>query len=452
MATTLLQIEGADQAHLTDLGAPEQADWLLDWRSPHRNAASTLTDLERSLPAPLTPLARDFLDVATGIFLADIAVPRGRNEQWVRDICLGLVVRELDFWQSAANLLTRLVHLLTADNFAFTFEPRCAEEPASPPADKTAEVYAPDCVCLLSGGVDSLAGAVLLLQAGRRPHFVLHYSGNPTVRMAQDHVAALLEESWPATHLTSGLHIAPDTSRDEARPYPPPESREESRRARSLLFMALSTVTAATAGLEEVYLPENGVLTAALPLTRARIGSLSTRSTDPGVINLFNSLCEQAGWSCRIQNPFSYQTKAELIRDILHPALSPLDIQKTVSCWMTGRRNRQCGGCIPCLLRRISMLAAGLPDEAYMLDSLGDPLSHSGTDAFTNLVDLLSQVNTVLAGSDDELVMEYPRLLDLAAAGGDIAQIIAMLRRFAGEVKEVLTAHFPPSAALLDVV
>ncbi len=452
MATTLRQIEGADQAHLADLGAPEHADWLLDWRSPYRNAASTLTDLERSLPAPLTPLARDFLDVATGIFLADIAVSRGRNEQWVRDIHLGLVVRELDFWQSAANLLTRLVHRLTADNFAFTFLPRRAEEPAPPPASETVEVYPADCVCLLSGGVDSLAGAVLLLQAGRRPHFVLHYSGNPTVRMAQDHVVALLEENWPAAHLTSGLHIAPDTSRDEALPYPPPESREESRRARSLLFMALGAVTAATAGREEVYLPENGVLTAALPLTRARIGSLSTRSTDPGVINLFNSLCEQAGWGCRIQDPFSYQTKAELIRDILRPALSPLDIQKTVSCWMTGRRNRQCGGCIPCLLRRLSMLAAGLPDEAYMLDILGDPLSHSGTDAFTNLVDLLSQVNTVLGKSDDELVMEYPRLLDLAAAGGDIEQTIAMLRRFAGEVKEVLTTHFPPSAALLDVV
>ncbi len=452
MATTLLQIEGADQAHLADLGAPEQADWLLDWRSPYRNAASPLTDLERSLPAPLTPLARDFIDVAVGIFLADIAVSRGSNEQWVRTIHLGLVVRELDFWQSATNVLTRLVHQLTADDFAFTFLPRRAEEPSSLPTDHAAELLRADCVCLLSGGVDSLAGAVLLLQAGRHPHFVLHYSGNPTVRTAQDHVAALLEENWPATHLTSGLHIAPDTSRDEALPFPQPESREESRRARSLLFMTLAAVTAATAGLEEVYLPENGVLTAALPLTRARIGSLSTRSTDPGVIKLFNSLCEQAGWSCRVQNPFSYQTKAELVREVLRPALSPLDIHKTVSCWMTGRRNRQCGGCIPCLLRRISMLAAGLPDEAYMLDILADPLSHSGTDAFTNLVDLLSQVNTVLARSDDELVMEYPRLLDLAAAGGDIEQTIAMLRRFAGEVKEVLTTHFPPSAALLDVV
>jgi len=151
-------------------------------------------------------------------------------------------------------------------------------------------------VSLLSGGVDSLAGAAMLLEAKRRPHLILHYSGNPTVRQAQDSVVTVLRKSWPASHLTSTVQAAPDTSREEALPYPQTENREDSRRARSLLFMVLGAVAAATAELEDVYLPENGVLTAALPLTRARIGSFSTRSTDPGVINQFNRLCEQAGW------------------------------------------------------------------------------------------------------------------------------------------------------------
>ncbi len=157
-----------------------------------------------------------------------------------------------------------------------------------------------------------------------------------------------------------------------------------------------------------------------------------------------------------------YQTKAELIRDFLRPVLSPLDIQKTVSCWMAGRKHRQCGGCIPCLLRRISMLAAGLHDEAYMMDILGDdeaymmdilgePLAHGGTDAFTNLVDLLSQASTVLTHTDEELLMEYPRLLDLAMSGVAVEEVLGMLRRFAGEVKQVLTTDFPAAASLLEV-
>jgi hypothetical protein len=212
--------------------------------------------------------------------------------------------------------------------------------------------------------------------------------------------------------------------------------------------MTLAAVAAATAGLKEAYIPENGVLTASLPLSRARIGSLSTRSTDPGVITLFNALCEQAGWTCRMQNPFLYQTKAQLLRDVLRSALHPLDIQKTVSCWMTGRLNRQCGGCVPCILRRIAMLAAGLPDEAYMMDVLSQPLKHAGTDAFTNLVDLLGQTDMVLTKSEEELLRECPRLLELAAAGADLIQVIATLRCHATEVKQVLTQHFPEAAAL----
>ncbi len=451
MPVRVLQIEGADDSDLVGICNPEPADCLLDWRSPSRNAILTLAELQQHLPAPLSPLARDFVDVATGIFLADIAVSRGRNELWVRDIDLCLVVRELDFWQANAGLLMGLVQRLTGDNFALTFLPR-TDETSEPATDEYAANFTPDCVSLLSGGVDSLAGAAMLLQADRHPHFILHYSGNPTVRRAQDDVLGLLHDNWPAGLLTSPVHAAPDTSRGQALPYPQPEEREDSRRVRSLLFMVLGAVAAATAGLEEVYLPENGVLTAALPLTRARIGSFSTRSTDPGVINQFNRLCEQAGWSCRVQNPFVYQTKGELISDFLRPVLSPLDIQKTVSCWMAGRKQRQCGGCIPCLLRRLSMRAAGLPDEAYMMDLLDDLLAHSGTDAFTNLVALLTQVSTVLAHTDEELLMEYPRLLDLAMSGVDVEEVLGMLRRFAGEVKQVLNTDFRAAASLLDVV
>jgi len=286
----VLQIEGADDSNLVGICNPEAADWLLDWRSPRRNAILTLTELQQHLPAPLSPLARDFVDVATGIFLADITVPRGRNEQWVRDIELCLVVRELDFWQANAGLLIGLVQRLTGDNFTLAFLPR-TDETEEPAVDEHPANFEPDCVSLLSGGVDSLAGAAMLLEARRRPHLILHYSGNPTVRQAQDSVVTMLRNNWPASHVTSVVYAAPDTSRDEALSFPEPECREDSRRVRSLLFMVLAAVSAATAGLEEIYLPENGILTAALPLTRARIGSFSTRSTDPGVINQFNRLC-----------------------------------------------------------------------------------------------------------------------------------------------------------------
>lgn len=453
MAVTVVQTEGLSPTVLARHPELAAADWQLDWRSPRRNAVCTLADLRSHLPGPFTDLAQDFLDVATATYLTDIAVPRGRNEQWVREVELVVAVRELDFWESVADQLMRLVQLLTGDNFRVAFYPRANDsDTAGSAAAAVATNPAADCVCLLSGGVDSLAGAVMLLRAGRQPHLVLHYSGNPTVRAAQDLVSRLLDSQWPDQSRFSGIHIAPDTRSPDALPYPEPDGREPSRRVRSLLYLVLGAVAAAAAGLEEIYMGENGVLTAGLPLTVARSGSLSTRSTHPQLINQFNDLCAEADWDCRVQNPFVYQTKGELIRDILRPALSPLDIQKSVSCWMAGRANRQCGGCIPCLLRRIGMLAAGLPDEAYMMDLLGDPLPHAGTDAFTNLVDLLNHAATVLAHSDEELIHQFPRLLDLTRAGVSVSEVIATLRRHATEVHQVITTHFPNSARLLEAL
>ncbi len=48
--------------------------------------------------------------------------------------------------------------------------------------------------------------------------------------------------------------------------------------------------------------------------------------------------------------------------------------------------------------------------------------------------------------------MEYPRLLDLAMNGVAVEEVLGMLRRFGGEVKQVLTTDFPAAASLLEVV
>lgn len=95
------------------------------------------------------------------------------------------------------------------------------------------------------------------------------------------------------------------------------------------------------------------------------------------------------------------------------------------------------------------MLAAGLPDEAYMIDVLGDPLSYVGTDAYGNLVDLLRSAAQLLALSDTEMLSAQPGLLELQAAGVNIRDIIATLRRHAEQLRGVVREHFPRAAALI---
>ena len=101
------------------------------------------------------------------------------------------------------------------------------------------------------------------------------------------------------------------------------------------------------------------------------------------------------------------------------------------------------------MLRRISMLAAGLPDEAYMLDILAEPLAHPDSDGFANLMELLMLAADFRTCDDDEILMHYPELVDGVAYGAALSEAIALYRRFADEVFEVVERGFPATAALL---
>lgn len=420
------------------------ADLILRWDGPERNALRQVSALRELLPAAPAPLAEDLLDIATTVYLADVGVARGHNEDWVRSLALTVPVREPAFWQEQGPALSQLLYVLTRDSFRFEFVSCAAAEQPTATGGGTA-----DCVSLLSGGLDSLAGAVLLLRTGRQPLFVSHESGNPTIKSAQKTVRGTLEKLAPGRVFQAGTRLTAGGRGAAALPFAPPTRREPSQRSRSFLYMSLAVLAANAVGTPEAFACENGILTVAVPLAGSRVGGMSTRSTHPRVLALMSDLCQRADLGCALLNPFLYQTKAELLRDVLRPVLAPADIQRTVSCWAAGRQSRQCGGCVACLVRRFAMLAAGLPDEAYALDLLATPQRYVGTDAYTNLVDLLSQVADFLRRDDGELLALWPELLDLQATPVSLADVLAMYRRYAAEVQGVVEAHFPAAADLL---
>jgi 7-cyano-7-deazaguanine synthase in queuosine biosynthesis len=436
---------------VADGGAPapldpeRKPDLCLRWEGPGRNATRNVSSLHAALPRPLSPLGADLLDLATTVYLTDLGFLRGRNERWVRDIEIVTPVREPRFWQEQAPDLSYLLYALTRDTVRFEF---VARETTEAEATATAP-FAADSVSLLSGGIDSLAGAVMLLKTGRRPLLVGHQSGNPAIRAAQASVVEMLGRVSPGSFrmADTGLHGG-GVSR-AAFPFPPPKQREPSQRSRSFLFMSLALASAQAQGVSEAFIFENGILTMALPLSEARVGGMSTRSTHPRVIALMNRLAGRMDLGCELINPFIYQTKAEIIRDVLRPALSPFEIQRTISCWAAGRNSRQCGGCIACLVRRFAMLSAGLPDEAYQVDVLGAPRRYVGTDAYSNMIDLLGMSANFTGASDAELLQRCPELLDLPATGLSVREVIEMYRRFAEEVRSVISSHFPQVAPLM---
>ena len=391
-------------------------------------------------------MALDLLDVTTAIYLADLAVRRGENEAWVRDLELVLAVREPDFWDGEEPALARLLQRMTGDNFRFHFHPRQGGE--TPPASGEPWLHT-DGICLLSGGLDSAAGAAMLLRTDRCPRLVMHRSGNPAVAQAQDRVTQTFAEKWPDQFCLSQVRLAPSSHRTGARPFPAPAERETSRRCRSLLFMTLGALAAQAEGVEEVYLCDNCLLTSAVPLSPARSGGFTTHSTHPAVLAEYSGLLDRAGWVVRLLNPLAFQAKGEIINACLRPVLSPGEIGQTVSCWAVGRQQRQCGGCLPCLLRRIGLLAAGLPDEVYGLDLLANPRAFVNTDAYRNLVDLLGWATRVLSTPQARLPLEFPSLLEAAEGGAQIRDVVHALRRQATEVFEVVQRRFPAAARLM---
>ncbi len=421
----------------------------LDWTADRRNSVCEISPLRAISTHLLSPVIVDLLDIATAVYLADVATVRGSHEEWVRDIRISVPVREPDLWHASRQDLCHLLYVLTRDRIELDL-PQGRPAPPCPPQEPTTPPDV-DCVCLLSGGLDSLAGAVMLLRTGRRPLFVSHQSGNPTVEAVQRRILAILSNHWPGQFTAVGIRVSPSQHSSQALPFPAPQLREKSRRARSFLFTTLGAVAAQAVGVSEVYLCENGILTAALPLTPARVGSLSTRSTHPMALSIFGDILERAGIPCTVENPFIQQTKGEVLRTCLKPSLTPQEIGASVSCWAAGRHNRPCGGCVPCILRRLSLLSAGLPDEACMVDVLATPEQYRGTEAYGNLIDLLTQAATFMTKTELDLLLEYPQLVDLHTAGTNVEDTVRTLKRHAAEVYAVCEEHFPASAALMSM-
>ena len=420
----------------------EQPDLTLSFCGPGRNFALDTPEIAAALGGAVPPRWLDLLEVAAAVYAADVAFLRGENEDWVRSTRFLIPVRDPAFWRDAEPQLALALYVLSHDSYTFDFRVRegSAEAPREP-----ARMAGADCVALLSGGIDSFAGAAMLLGTGRRPVFVAHRPQNPMVVASQEHVRRWLEQTFGAPLRCVAAACGPARGRESGEveeelryPYPPPAERETSQRTRSFLYMALGALACRACGAEQLICPENGVLAVNVPLTSARVGGYSTAGARPQTLVEFRRLIEALGLSLSVDNPFLYQTKGQLVGDILRRYFPPEAVQGTLSCWMTGRLSRPCGTCVPCLVRAVAMHTAGLPPEAHAADPFQTG-AEAGPDsaARANLVDLLTLAGRFQRLTDAELLRAYPLLLELTPEVS-LPGVLQMLRRFAAEAHAAL--------------
>lgn len=318
------------------------------------------------------PHAWDLLSIALSVIAADTAVSRGTSpDGWTREIELCVAVSDPDFWSSQVDILESQLRFLTTDIWSLEF----VDGGILPtPPKKGAVKPDRDCVSLLSGGLDSLIGAIDLAAGGtHKPYLVSQVSKGDKSRQA--YFAAMIGGGLPRLELNHNVKC--------------PWTNERSQRARSIIFLAYGVLMATAlkryhdGGSVPLYVCENGFISINPPLTTGRVGSLSTRTTHPVFIGQFQQLLGAAGLRVTIENPYQFKTKGEMLGECADQAFLKKHAANSTSCGRFGFFGyRHCGRCVPCLIRRAAFHRWGVADTTgYVYDDLSkDDSDHARFD------------------------------------------------------------------------
>lgn len=351
---------------------PPSREELL-WRDPpapssfRTSVGSGLAEL-----GEVPPPSRDAVWLTTTVFVADRTVSRPKSK--TRDMAVDVPVSEVAAWTDQAAELEDILASFTSDNWTVRFRDSgpVAVSPAQPALEPP--VREPDLVCLLSGGADSLCGAVKALDEGRQPLLLSHWDTNAHKPIQRALVDRLQDLFGPVEHRQ--IRIARAAEQIGGPTFP----NETTKRSRSLLFLSLGLAQAAACDVDELWIPENGWASLNPPLAPERLGAMSTRTTDPVLLGRFDRVLAAVGAHHGITNPFELRTKGEMFADvarILGQRTASELLSATHSCShsrLAGEYGQafttQCGLCFGCTLRRAAFAAASIDDRTPYLDTI----------------------------------------------------------------------------------
>ena len=340
--------------------------------TPSRGGAgANIREVLRRLALKPAARAWDILSIALAVTAADMAVRRNESpDGWTREIDLQVAVGDPAFWSSQSALLTAALRFLTTDIWTLAF----LDKGIVPVPPKAAKMPLEDCVSLLSGGLDSLIGALDLTARHKKKPYLA----------SQVALGDKRKQAYFASKIAGGLshlqlnHVVTC-----------PGENERSQRARSLIFFAYGVLLATTlkryheGKTVTLYVCENGFISINPPLTPGRLGSLSTRTTHPEFMSLFQALLKAGGLNVQIENPYQFKTKGTMLTECADQVFLTKHAHLTTSCGRFARNGyRHCGRCVPCLIRRAAFRAWKKPDKTVYVyaDLSKDDRDHAGFD------------------------------------------------------------------------
>ena len=338
--------------------------------SPWHVGNDTERVLADTLHAQPNPVIRDLLRLAVAVYSADLRVPRKRtDDRWSRNLKLYLPVSNLSLWSKSRPNLLRVLSFLTGDRWEVEFR-----EGDGPKTPTTGTVEPVDAVCLFSGGLDSLVGAIDLLAQGGRVALVSHHGrGDGGAKSIQVRLVEALREEFQGQIIHVPFYVHPD--------YGNTDENENTMRARSLLFIAMGiAVAGVVAAKPTLTVAENGLISLNVPLTGARTGSLSTRTTHPHYIDLLRKLLVSLKIDTPISLPYRHVTKGEMLMQVKHKDVLGKTAPLTMSCshptvgrYAGATPGNHCGYCVPCIIRLAALRVAGIADREPDCDVVTSP-------------------------------------------------------------------------------
>jgi 7-cyano-7-deazaguanine synthase in queuosine biosynthesis len=385
---------------------------LLDWAPESAEATIQLGNRAgvRFLSGWRAPReALDLFLLGAAVYCVDKTARRDTaDDVWTRELSVELPVTDAAAWQGAP--WDETLKFLTGDHWTLApyNERRSPVDGLRHVPDESTPVANVDAVSLFSGGLDSLTGVIDLLEEDpdRRLCLISHNEGDQA-STAQKKLITALRAHYGEHRLEVRrlfLRPAPMTA-GQARSLP--VGRETTTRARSLLFLTAGLALAASVGPDvPVYIPENGFIGINVPLTRARSGSYSTRTTHPHFLDLLRRAADLVGVRNPILNPFRLKTKGEILAGSRNPDLLRSLAPDSISCShpeaarYAGRDQGNCGYCFPCLIRRSSMAHVGWDNaDGYAWNALsGEDLLNRDT---RRAADLRAVINGVYVNRPD---------------------------------------------------
>ena len=335
------------------------------------HVAFTTESLESYFFARWEPRAYDALLVAAAAEFAD-RTQRRPAYTWEREFDIAIPVHDPDQWNDrrVADALHDVLNFLTGDRWRFEFYKRNA--PASPPQQGLLAINADvEAVIPFSNGLDSRAVAGLMTRELED-------------RLIRIRLGATLQEGEGLARHREAFTSVPYKVKSGKQRFV-----ESTARSRGFKFALISSLAAYLANARKIVISESGqgaLGPALVPVGQAyedfRSHPLFTGRMEKFIKALFDH-------EVRFVFPRLWHTKAETLKEFVDGCGQSASWSGTWSCWQQNRqvsvdhKKRHCGICAACMLRRLSVHAAGLEEakDRYVWEDLSASTFSTGAAA-----------------------------------------------------------------------